>query len=84
MDKNTGVGSLFLLQGIFPTKGSNTGLLYCRQILSHQENTCESDQTFSKKGYYGLCSRIFQIIRENSKPVRCTHGKQVMPARVNQ
>ena len=31
--KNTGVGSLSLLQGIFPTQGSNPGLLHCRQIL---------------------------------------------------
>jgi len=33
------VGSLFLFQGIFPTQGSNAGLLHCRQILyqlSHQ------------------------------------------------
>ena len=33
------VGSLSLLQGIFPTQGSNSGLLHCRQILyqlSHQ------------------------------------------------
>ena len=38
-DQNTGVGSLSLLQGIFPTQGSNPGLPYCRQILyqlSHQ------------------------------------------------
>ena len=28
--KNTGVGYLFLLQGIFPTQGSNPGLLHCR------------------------------------------------------
>ena len=31
--QNTGVGSLFLLQGIFPTQESNRGLLHCRQIL---------------------------------------------------
>ena len=31
--QNTGVDSLSLLQGIFPTQGSNTGLLQCRQIL---------------------------------------------------
>ena len=31
--KNTGVGSLSLLQEIFPTQGSNPGLLHCRQIL---------------------------------------------------
>ena len=37
--QNTGVGSLSLLQGIFPTQGSNPGLPYCRRILyqlSHQ------------------------------------------------
>ena len=40
-DQNTGVGSLSLLQGIFPTQGSNPGLPHCRQILyqlSHQES----------------------------------------------
>ena len=37
--KNTGVGCHAFLQGIFPTQGSNHGLLHCRQIfyhLSHQ------------------------------------------------
>ena len=34
--KNTGMGCHSLLQGIFPTQGSNsTGLLYCRRILYH-------------------------------------------------
>ena len=33
--KNTGVGSHSLLQRIFPTQGSNPGLLRCRQILYH-------------------------------------------------
>ena len=39
--KNTGVGSLLLLQWIFPTQESNQGLLHCRQILyqlSYQES----------------------------------------------
>ena len=31
--KNTGVGCHALLQGIFPTQGSNPGLLHSRQIL---------------------------------------------------
>ena len=31
--KNTGVVSLFLLQGIFPTQGSNPGLPHCGRIL---------------------------------------------------
>ena len=39
LGQNTGVGSLSLLQGIFPTQGSNPGLPYCRWIfyqLSHK------------------------------------------------
>ena len=38
--QNTGVGSLSLLQGIFPTQGSNPVLPHCRQVLyklSHKE-----------------------------------------------
>ena len=31
--QNTGVGSLSLLQGIFPTQGLNPGLPHCRRIL---------------------------------------------------
>ena len=34
------MGSLSLIQGIFPTQGSNPGLLHCRRILyqlSHRE-----------------------------------------------
>ena len=41
--KNTGVGCHFLLQGIFPTQGSNPGLLHCGQTLywlSHQGSHC--------------------------------------------
>ena len=39
--QNTGVGNLSLLQGIFPTQGSNPGPPHCRWILyqlSHQVN----------------------------------------------
>ena len=39
--KNTGVGNLSLLQGIFLTQGPNLDLLPCRQILyclSHQNH----------------------------------------------
>ena len=41
--KNTGVGCRALLQGIFPTQGSNPGLPHCRRILyhlSHQGSPC--------------------------------------------
>ena len=40
LGKNTGMGSLSLLQGIFQTQGSNPGLPHCRWILyflSHQK-----------------------------------------------
>ena len=49
--QNIGVSSLFLLQGIFPTKGSKPGLPQCREILyqpSHKRNTiplCGGHQT---------------------------------------
>ena len=39
--KNTGMGCHALLQGIFPTQGSNPGIPHCRWILyclSHQGN----------------------------------------------
>ena len=41
--QNTEVGSCSLLQGIFPTQGSSSGLLHCKPIryLSHQEETHE-------------------------------------------
>ena len=42
--KNTGVGSLSFLQGIFPTQESNQCLLYCRWILyqlSYQGSLCD-------------------------------------------
>ena len=42
-NKNTGVGCQALLQGIFPTQGSNPGLPHCRQILS----VSQSVQSFS-------------------------------------
>ena len=41
----------FLLQGIFPTQGSNPGLLYCRQILY-----CLSHKTIIQKD---TCTPIF-------------------------
>ena len=36
--KNTGVGCLSFLQGIFPAQGMNLGLLRCRQTLYRLSN----------------------------------------------
>ena len=47
--ENTGVGCHALLQGIFPTQGSNPGLLHCRRNLyrlSHQGDQIISDYIF--------------------------------------
>ena len=48
--QNTGVGCLSLLQGIFPTQGSNPGLPHCRQIfyqLSYQGSPLKCWYSFS-------------------------------------
>ena len=47
LGQNTGVGSLSFLQGIFPTQGSNPGLLHCRHILyqlSHKGSPSNSGE----------------------------------------
>ena len=50
LGQNTGMGSLSLFQGMFPTKGSNPGLLHCRLILyqlSHKGLTMGSSKIMS-------------------------------------
>ena len=46
--KNTGVGCHFLLQGIFPTQGSNLCLLHWQGILYH----CTTWEAFSLISLY--------------------------------
>ena len=50
-EKNTGVGSHSLLQGIFPTQGSNPGLLHCRQVVH-----CLSCQVLHESAAFVSCS----------------------------
>ena len=55
--QNTGMGSLSLLQGIFPTQGLSPGLLHCRQILyqlSHQGSPCISTEPYSYSFTYSF------------------------------
>ena len=59
--QNTEVGSLSLLQGIFPTQGSNPGFLHCRRILyqlSHKgsPNTLEHTLKMVKMLNFMLCA----------------------------
>ena len=52
LDKKTGVGGHFLLQGIILTQGLNPGLLHCRQILypsSHWGNLVILEKDFKEK-----------------------------------
>ena len=62
--RNTGVGSLSLLQGIFPTQESNWGLLHCRQILyelSYQgipgSEHCDKSPLRKQQNSEGICIR---------------------------
>ena len=55
--QNTGVGSLSLLQGIFPTQGSNLGLPHCRRILLPAE---PQGKPISCKGTVFIIYEIFK------------------------
>ena len=64
-DQNTGVGSLSLLQGIFPTQGSNPGLLHCRQILyllSHQGSPGRKVCRFSALYTWGILQQVKEVL----------------------
>ena len=68
--QNTGVGSLSLLQEIFPTQGSNLGLLHCSCILyqlSHQGSSRKLEWVA-----YPFSSRSFQP--RNRSGVSCIVG----------
>ena len=45
--QNTGVGNLSLLQGIFPTQGSNPGLPHCRWILYQLSHKRKPQEDFA-------------------------------------
>ena len=62
--KNTGVGSLSLLQEIFPTQESNQGLLYYRWILyqlSHQGSELKKRRFKQSKCFQGEPQRILLL-----------------------
>ena len=55
LGQNTGVGSLSLLQGIFPTQGSNPGLPHCRRIL--YQLSCKGSPRILERVAYPFSSR---------------------------
>ena len=56
--KSTGVGCHFLLQGIFPTPGSNPGLPRCKQMLyplSHHQLSILYSNVYISSTYKKVC-----------------------------
>ena len=67
--KNTGVGSLFLSQGIFPTQESNWGLLHCRLslcLLIYEESLIRLEAV-AKVIRKGVGVRIYKQVTGNLK-----------------
>ena len=63
-DKNTGVGYHSLLQGIFPTQGSNPSLLHCRHVLYHLSHHQRSVLISRKKRDMPTVGHYFYFIFE--------------------
>ena len=61
--KNTGVGNLSLLQGIFPTQESNQGLLCYRQILYQLSLEIKNKLLNGQFSYPEQCVKIFLYTR---------------------
>ena len=62
---NTGVGSLFLLQGIFPTQELNRDLLHCRWIfyqLSYQGSPRKLSLSFIILNFSDIGSDLLQSL----------------------
>ena len=56
--KNTGGGSHFLLQGTFPTQGSNLHLLNCRKILYHLSHQGSAIAIHMSPVFFGFPSHL--------------------------
>ena len=84
--KNTGVGSLCLLQRTFLTQVSNWGLLHCRWILyqlSYQGSLEEEPQHLSKKTLPLLSSSgssVPAMLRKKPLSVRAPLNNAVLPS----
>ena len=67
--QNTRVGNLSLLQGIFPTQGSNPGLMHCRQILNQLSHKVKPKNT--GVGSLSLLQAIFPTQELNLGLLHC-------------
>ena len=55
---STGVDCYFLLQGIFPTQGSNLGLPHCRQMLYHLSHQHHLNEGIKPPNWGSPCSLV--------------------------
>ena len=73
--QKTGVGSLSLLQGIFPTQGSNPGLLHGRQTLCHPRYQGSPQNTFKCQHflikYLGRCNGACVLLTSKDRGQAC-------------
>ena len=70
--KNTGIGSLSLLQGIFPSQESNWGLLHSRQIL-YQLSYQGSSRVRHMPIIYPSHFSSLRVTRAQEHKKTCTH-----------
>ncbi|KAB0350779.1 hypothetical protein FD754_015636, partial [Muntiacus muntjak] len=88
---NAGVGSLSLLQGIFPMQASNQGLLHCGQILYQLKkladcklNVAEVTQSEigQKQKLQTVLEAVQELLRPHSRPLQWSvdsiHGKNLV------
>ena len=77
--QNTGVGSLSLLQGIFPTQGSNPGLSHYRQIFLPAEPQGKPKNT----GVVSLSILQWIFLTQESKPGSPAFRVDSLPAELS-
>ena len=69
--KNTGVGCHALLQGIFLTQRSNSGLPHCRQILYHLSHQESSKLTIlQQKASFSFLVVVVEINYTSTKKIK--------------
>ena len=73
-DKNTEVGCHVPLQGIFPTQGSNPGLLHCRRILYWPEPSGKPNDCVQFSSVAQLCPTLHD-------PMNCSTSLSITNSR---
>ena len=75
--KNTGIGSLFILQQIFPTQELNQGLLHYRQILYQLSYQGSPKNTYIGEPEKSLKTKKGLVLGTFSPPALCNSSEVV-------